>query len=331
GERGVIQAGVVVNATGPWTDRLRALEHPGTPPLLRVTKGVHLVVPRTRLGLHSAVTFASRVDGRVMFALPWGAHAYIGTTDTDSAESPDDVSASGDDLVYLLRSANAQFPGAHLTFADVRATWAGLRPLVGGKTRGESADDVSREHVVSRGIGGMITVAGGKLTTYRLMAADAVDRAVKELRDRGYKQNPSRPPTDMEPLIGGEVADLAPFRERGLEAGLGPGTVEHLLRHYGTEAAGIYNLGLQDRRLFRRLHPDHPSVEAEVIHAARRELAQTVEDVLVRRIHLFYETADHGVRAAQRVAELLGRELGWNEERVGAEAAAYDRLVEGSR
>ena len=331
GERGVVRAGVVINATGPWVDRLRAMETPGAPALLRATKGVHLMIPRDRLGLRSAVTFTSRVDGRVMFALPWGDHAYIGTTDTDTLETPESVAPTGDDLVYLLRSANAEFPGAHLTFADVVSTWAGLRPLVADDARGGDADTISREHVIIRGTGGMITVAGGKLTTYRSMAAQVVDRAARELKILDGRAIPPRAPTDTEPLVGGEVKDLVPFRERGLEAGLGPATVEHLIRHYGTESAGIYNLGLQDRKLFRRLHPEHPAVEAEVLHAGRRELARTVEDVLVRRIRLYQETADRGERAARRTAELLARVLGWDEQRTAEETAAYLAFIDGAR
>ena len=135
------------------------------------------------------------------------------------------------------------------------------------------------------GSGGMITVVGGKLTTYRAMAAEVVDRAARELRYRdGRPARPRRPGPTRSRCPGGEAADLAQFRERGLELGMAPESVDHLLRHYGTEAAGIYNLGAGERRLLRRLVPPHPAVEAEVVHAVRREMAQTVEDVMVRRI-----------------------------------------------
>jgi len=166
-------------------------------------------------------------------------------------------------------------------------------------------------------------VIGGKLTTYRSMAAEVVSRAARELRSRDARPRGDGPRTDEEPLPGGEAADLAQFRERGLELGVAPDTVEHLLRHYGTEAAGIYNLGVGERRLLRRLMPPHPAVEAEVVHAVRREMAQTVEDVLVRRTHLYYETAGRGVPAARRVAELMARERGWDEARVEQEVAKY--------
>lgn len=321
GVRASIDARVVINATGPWTDQLRRLEDPDATPLLRPTRGVHIMVSRDRLGHRRATAFLSPIDGRVMFVLPWGDLTYIGTTDTDADDSPDRVRADGADLLYLLRSVNARFPGAHLTEDDVRVTWAGLRPLLAGAA-GASASSLSREHAIVEGSRGMITVAGGKLTTYRSMAAEVVDAALRKLGEQ-------RPPaaTDTEPLPGGETGELDAFRARGLAAGLPSTVVEHLLCLYGTEAAGIYNLGMANRSLFDLLHPAHCAVEAEVIHAARRELAHTVEDVLVRRTHLYYETRDRGIRAADRVAALLGREHGWEPARIAEEAERYRAFV----
>jgi glycerol-3-phosphate dehydrogenase len=321
GSRGVVRAAAVVNATGPWTDRVRGLEDPHCGPVLRPTKGVHLVIPRSRLGQKEAIAFLSPIDGRVMFALPWGDDSYVGTTDTDAPDPPETVAADPDDIVYLLRSINALFPNARLGTDDVRVTWAGLRPLLADGPGGPSG--VSREHAILEGPAGMLTVAGGKLTTYRVMAQDAVDRVVEQLRDRGYQVDVRRAATDQEPLLGGETAELGPFHRGALELGLNAETAEHLVTHYGTETAGIVNLAGTYRELQRRLHPEHAAIEAEVVHAARRELAQRVEDVLIRRIHLYYETADRGRAAARRTAELLGRELGWPAARVQQEAAHY--------
>jgi glycerol-3-phosphate dehydrogenase len=169
----------------------------------------------------------------------------------------------------------------------------------------------------------MISVVGGKLTTYRVMAKEVVDRAVRELRFREGRPRGADSGTDEEPLPGGETDDFTEFRARGLELGVVPESVEHLIRHYGTEAAGIYNLGAGERKLLRRLVPPHPAIEAEVLHAVRRELAQTVEDVMVRRTHLYFEHPEHGVPAARRVAELMARERGWDEARIVAEAERY--------
>jgi glycerol-3-phosphate dehydrogenase len=326
GEQGVIRASVVVNATGPWADIVRRLEDAGAAPLLQPTKGVHVVVDRSRLDHREAIAFTSPIDGRVMFVLPWGNLSYIGTTDTDTSELPDELSVSADDMVYLLRSANARFPSARLSLDDVRATWAGLRPLLRDRD-GRAASSRSREHAVVRGSGGMLTVVGGKLTTYRALAAEVVNRAMREFRHREGRRRYADARTDEDPLPGGETADFSQFRERGLELGMEAASVDHLLRHYGTEAAGIFNLGGADRRLFQPLLEPHPAIEAEVIHAVRRELAQTVEDVMVRRFHLFYEHPEHGVPAAHRVAELMGEELGWDAARVREEAERYRSFV----
>jgi glycerol-3-phosphate dehydrogenase len=325
GERGVIRASVVVNATGPWADQVRKLEDAGATPLLQPTKGVHVVVARARLDHREAIAFTSPIDGRVMFVLPWGNLSYIGTTDTDSSEPPDDLGVSADEIVYLLRSTNARFPSARLSLEDVRATWAGLRPLLIDRDR--AASSRSREHAIVHGSGGMLTVVGGKLTTYRAMSAEVVDRAMRELRYRDGRPRHGEARTDEDPLPGGETADLSQFRERGLELGIEAASVDHLLRHYGTEAAGIFNLGGADRRLFRRLLDPHPAIEAEVVHAVRRELAQTVEDVLVRRFHLYYEHPEQGAPAAQKVAELMGKELGWEAGRIEEEAERYRSFV----
>jgi glycerol-3-phosphate dehydrogenase len=322
GTRATIRASVVVNATGPWADRIRAMEDTGAARLLQPTKGVHIMVDRTRLDHRDGIIFLSPIDGRVLFILPWRDLSYIGTTDTDTTESPDRLQVTDEEMVYLLRSVNALFPNARLGLEDVRGAWAGLRPLLtGSQAKAESGR--SREHAIVQGSGGMITVVGGKLTTYRAMAREVVDRAVRELRFREGRPRAVETGTDEEALPGGETDDFAEFRARGLELGVVPESVEHLVRQYGTEAAGIYNVGAVDRRLLRRLIPPHPAIEAEVLHAVRRELAQTVEDVMVRRIHLYFEHAERGIPAATRVAELMGRERGWDESRIAAEAARY--------
>jgi glycerol-3-phosphate dehydrogenase len=173
----------------------------------------------------------------------------------------------------------------------------------------------------------MVTVAGGKLTTYRLMAAQVVDHLVRRLNNEARGEWPSDAGTELEPLPGGESASLATIRALGIDSGIDVATVEHMLRHYGTEAAGIFNLMRSEPGLADRLQPDHPAVSAEVLHAARKEFARTLADVLVRRIHLFYETRDQGAAAATRTAELLGRELRWTLAEQQREVAAYRALT----
>jgi len=317
---GSIAARTVINATGPWTDRLRALAgEQGT--ILRPTKGAHVVVPRDRIGNRHGITMTSPLDGRVMFILPWGKWSYIGTTDTDTSEAPDQAKATEEDVLYLLRSANAMYPGARLTEADVVSTWAGLRPLVAAG-EGLDASAVSREHVVLESPNGMVTIAGGKLTTYRVMAQDAVSRAVSQLSQASAAARRNAA-TDQERLPGGEADDLGPLRGPGRELGLSEEAITHLLKSYGTETAAIYNLIRKDRTLMEPVHPDHPAMAAQVIHGARRELARTIDDFLIRRTHVYYETGDHGAAAAEPVARLMAQELGWNERESQDQAARF--------
>jgi glycerol-3-phosphate dehydrogenase len=301
GEEGEVRARLIVNATGPWADEVRRLEDPQSLPLLRPTKGVHVVVPRTRIGNRNGVIFTSPVDGRVMFILPWGEWTYIGTTDTDTTEAPEALTVEEADVVYLLRSANAMFPGARLGPSDVIASWAGLRPLLASDP-GANASAVSREHRIVRGPRGVFTIVGGKLTTWRAMAAEMTDALVKDL---GHHRKASRKPSETEPLPGGETAQLDGFRPGGVELGLSAATIDHLLQHFGAEAPAIYKLCRESPELMQPIHPHHPAIAAEVIFSADREYAMTVDDVLARRLHLTTETRDGGAAAVARVKALL--------------------------
>ena len=319
----LIRARVIVNATGPWTDQLRRMEDPGATPLLRLTSGTHIVVRRARLGHTRGITFTSPVDGRVMFVLPMGDHSYVGTTDRDFAGDPDQVRMTPADEEYLLRSVNAIFPHARLAPDDIVTSWSGLRPLL-AEDPAAPPDAVSREHRIETGPLGMVTVTGGKLTTFRRMAGEVVDRVFQQLG-----AEPVAAPTETEPLIGGEAPSWESFRQAGLDLGLSDSTMDHLISHFGTETAAIVNLVRGDRSLMTRIHPDHPAVAAEVLHVVRRELAVTVEDILARRLHLTTETADRGIAAAHRTAELMGRELGWSPDQIAAESAEFmDRISE---
>ena len=313
-----VKARIVVNATGPWVDRLRLMEDPNARPLLRPTSGAHIVVRRSRLGHTHAITCLSPIDGRVMFILPWGDQSYVGTTDTDYTGDPAQVHATPEDITYLLRSANSVFPHARLDEHDVISSWAGVRALIDGHTAGP-ASSVSREHKIVTGPGGMITVAGGKLTTYRRMAGEVVDLVTEGRKDgktegtatEGRSVVPSfrhSVSTDTEPLPGGESPTFDPFRTAGAELGLPPATVEHLIRTFGTETAAVYNLIRTDRRLREPIHPEHPAIAAEVVQIIRREMVVTAEDVLARRLRLSTETSDSGQAALAYVRSLLEQE-----------------------
>lgn len=314
GTQGTIHARVIVNATGPWCDTLRSLEDPGQKPLLAPTRGAHVMVPRGRLGHRNAITFLSPIDGRVMFVLPWDDRSYIGTTDTDSHDSPDHVTASESDMLYLLRSANAIFPEARLGPEDVTYSWAGLRPLLATKG-GAGPSERSREHLIAAGTRGLVTVAGGKLTTYRRMAVEVVARVLGILGKPAGETDPAKTRTATERLPGGDAYKVEDLFARGTGRGLADSTVAHLVGHYGSETPALYDFVAQWPALKNPIHPRHGAIGAEVVHAVRHEFARRLEDVLFRRLSLGYETPDAGLMAAEPVAALMGRELGWDDER----------------
>ncbi len=322
GRRIAVHAHAIVNATGPWADAVRRLDDPAAEPLLRPTKGVHVAVPRHRVGNEGAITMTSPLDGRVMFVLPWDAVTIIGTTDTDFRDDPADVAPTSGDVTYLLRSANALFPDARLTAGDVIAAWAGLRPLLRDGDAGSTAA-VPREHRIVESASGLLTIAGGKLTTYRSMAAELVDAVAARLHRMDGRRVAPRAATGTAPLPGGEVADLDLLvRELGKEAVAEP-LARHLVARYGSEAMAVANLASRDLTLAAPLGPGVATLRAEVVHQARREMALDVSDVMVRRTDLFRRDPGQGAEVSPVVAGLLARELGWDAAREAESLADY--------
>lgn len=336
GETRQVRAGIVVNATGPWTDRTLSMAKPG-PRWLRPTKGVHLVVPRASLPVEHCVACFHPDDNRYLFVIPWGDHTYVGTTDTDFEGTAEDVCASHDDVRYLLRAVHHYFPERGVGEGDVVSTWAGLRPLIDpGENVSESK--VSREERIETSGDGVVTVAGGKLTTYRAMAKHVVDAALHELSLRAAAPQALRVPnTEHAPLPGGEAfpaaglpALIATLTEQARGA-LGPATIELLAHTYGTRAAEVVKLALELPALAAPLSPNRPEIVAQVDYAIDHELAATVCDVEVRRTQLFYRAEDQGLSAAPVIAERFVVKLGWSEETRARELARYEAEVALSR
>ncbi len=312
GEASTVSTRMVVLAAGAWTDEMiRRFELPFERPLLRRTKGVHIVLPRERLPLARAITLISPVDGRVMFAIPWRDRTVLGTTDTDFTGTADEVCADAEDVRYLCASGNGYFPGANLQPEDVISTWAGLRPLIAAAPDvDESA--VSREHEVFARKDGMVIIAGGKLTTYRRMATEAVDASIGLLHELGEDVDPPRASTKARPLPGAEglvTPDLEGVAAIGralmTEHGLDVDTATHLCGAYGSRAPLIAARMIAEPALAARIDPELPHVWAEVEFALTHDLARTVEDVLGRRIPLLLISRDQGLGAAARVADMV--------------------------
>lgn len=339
-----VTSSAVINASGPWTDRTLALPRDGKgatepPRMLRTTRGVHIVVDRGRLPLANAVVCLHPADKRVLFAIPWGDRSYVGTTDTDDPRDPAEVHASREDVEYLIAACAHYFPDHPLTHSDVISTWAGLRPLI-DEGPGASESQVSREHKIVIGGDGVITIAGGKLTTYRRMAAEVVDTAVRFLQMtsalRGRDLAPAR--TDTTPLPGAEGwpddDDAAKIVARTLDAG--GGTIEAdtatlLVETYGMRALELAARCKTHPELASRLVLERPEILAQVDFAASDELAATVCDVLIRRTQLFLRDRDQGLGCAAQVADHLGARLGWSPAERERELERYRAEVALSR
>jgi glycerol-3-phosphate dehydrogenase len=336
-----IEASAVINATGPWTDKTIAMSRPlSTGAILRPTKGIHIVVDYGKLPLENAVVCFHPTDERVLFAIPWGDRTYLGTTDTDFDEDPGEVAATRQDVDYLIDASNSYFPKHRLERSDVIATWAGVRPLMAPPNEAHdlAESSVSREHQILIGQDGLLTIAGGKLTTYRRMATEVVDMAVRLLElERGPLELPPSL-TGQHPLPGAigwpEDDDHAKVADEVSKAGhphVPDDVARHLADTYGMRALELAREIARDPSLGDRLVEGRPEVLAQIDWAVREELAATLCDVLIRRTQLFYRDFDQGLGAAPRIADRMAKLLDWNEATKTRELARYRQEVERSR
>jgi glycerol-3-phosphate dehydrogenase len=334
GAQTVARAKVVVNAAGPWVDTVAALDGPG-PGHLRLTKGVHIVVPRAPIGHRDAMVLNAVRDGRVMFVIPWGEHSLVGTTDTDHHGGPDTPPvAEPDDVAYLLETVNHYFPRAQLGPGDVVSAFAGLRPLV-APAPGTTLDpsETSREEEILVSASGLVSIAGGKLTTHRLIAAKVVDRVAKVLRQSGDPRRIGRSRTGKHPLPGG-TADPAALAASAISRdghGLPPAVVGHLAERYGSRLDEVLGHVGRDPALGAPIVPTLPDPRAEVVTAVEDEWALTLEDVLRRRTRVALCDEANGKAAAASVADLMAEPLGWTPEAAHAAADAYTSTVDADR
>ena len=314
-----IRARVVIAAVGIWTDEILRLADAEAPERVQQSKGVHLVVRGE--AIRSTTAIIARTPASVLFLLPWGGDWIVGTTDTerDKDESLADPEATEDEIAYLLGQAN-RWLARPLRREDVIGTYAGYRPLVAEESA-EATTQVSREHMVFHPVPGLVAIAGGKYTTYRVMAADAVDAAVADLDEDSL---PASSTADI-PLVGAVGftdlwADRASLAERW---DLPVETVERLLRRHGSRVSEVFDVLAADPSLRAPLPPEGRHLAAEAVVAVTSQGALDLEDVLVRRLRITPESPDHGRAAAAAVAPLIAPLLGWDEARVAAEIAAY--------
>ena len=311
-----IKTRAVVNATGVWSDEVRALDEGANPRAIRPAKGIHVTVPWSLVRNEIAAVVPVPKDRRSVFVVPWGGQGgghrftYIGTTDTDYNGPLDDPQITSDDVSYLLRAINNAVT-TKITDADILGTWAGLRPLVSA-ARSERTADLSRRHSVQTSPGRVVSVNGGKLTTYRRMAADAVD-AVVEIIGEGHRSH-----TKRIKLRGAHGWDSSQFPSE-------------LAGRYGGDTREVLALQRSDAALAEPLVEGLPYTKAEAVYAARSEMAHTLDDVLARRTRARLLARDVTAARAQDVAELLAAELGWDDVETKRQVDQYRAAVDAER
>mgnify|MGYP006194739975 CR=1 FL=1 len=336
-----VQAHTVVNATGPWTDRTIAMSRDSSGTLLRPTKGVHIVVDHTVIPVNNAVVCFHPDDKRVLFAIPWGDRTYLGTTDTDYDGDPADVVATREDVDYLIAAADHYFPDHEIRHEDVICTWAGLRPLIAPDSEdGVSESQVSREHQIIVGPDGLITIAGGKLTTYRRMSGEVVDTVVNMLRLAEHLPvDLQEARTDLHPLPGAVGWPPDDNHDRVTREVLSAAGEENLNAASARLLADTY--GMQAIQIGRRIHKrptlgqpiidGRPEIWAQLEWAVEEELAATVTDFMVQRTQLFYRDFDQGLGVAEEVARRMGKMLNWSEDDILRNVEQYCHDVTLSR
>ena len=317
GELHDVRAKVVLNVAGPWIDRVFRREAPGQPRLNGGTKGSHLIVEKFPGAPTDVVYYESQADGRLVLVIPWMGRYMLGTTDIRFEDDPDLARCDADEMAYILGEVNTLVPGANLTPDDVLYTFSGVRPLPYAPDKSESA--VPRTHILhehGEGLKGVVTVVGGKLTTYRQLAQDAVDDAFRRLGRTAPKCATRNLP------FPGAIADPAPLRAELVAAGVSGRTADRLLSLYGRRAVDVLASAEGDAELLEVFDEGTGAIGAELLFAVRREFAVTLADVLARRLLLAFEPG-HALGSVDRAVALLGDRLGWDEARRTAEVEGY--------
>jgi glycerol-3-phosphate dehydrogenase len=322
-----VYARQVINATGVWTDEVQDMAGERGKFHVRASKGIHLVVPRDRIRGDSGLIL--RTEKSVLFVIPWGRHWIIGTTDTDWSLSKDHPAASRSDIDYLLDHVNGVLERP-LTHEDVEGVYAGLRPLLSGEE--EATSKLSREHAVAHAVPGLVVVAGGKYTTYRVMAKDVVDQAVHALESQLDRRVPACI-TDNVPLLGaqGYQARYNQRHQLAAKSGLHESRITHLLGRYGSLIDEVLELVERQPELGEPLDGASDYLRAEIVYAVTHEGARHIDDVLTRRTRISFEEFDRGTGCVREVADLMASALSWSDEQRDREVEHYLKRVEAER
>lgn len=323
GERHEVSASVVINCTGVWNDDIQAMAGGPGRFEVRASKGVHVVVARDRIDSETGLIL--RTEQSVLFVIPWGTHWIIGTTDTDWNLDRAHPAATRADIDYLLEHLNSVLK-VPLSHDDIQGVYAGLRPLLSGDS--EPTAQLSREHAVARPQPGLVSIAGGKYTTYRVMAQDAVDVAREDI---GGEVSDSV--TEFIPLSGAEgyVALVNQVDRLARKQDLPVWRIRHLLERYGSLVHELFALAEQDRTLYEPLPGAEEYLKVEILYAATHEAALHLDDLLTRRTRVSIETPHRGAESARAVADLVAPVLGWDAARADAEVAAYVARADAER
>ena len=320
----------VINAAGVWADDIMALDEPDRRRTIRPAKGIHITVPWHKVRNDIAAVIPVPGDKRSVFVVPWGEFTFIGTTDTDYDGGIDDPQCTAEDIEYLLRAINGSVT-TEITVDDIVGTWAGLRPLVADPEASGRTADLSRRHKVSGSHSGVVTITGGKLTTYREMASDTIDEVLTHVLDDATRRRARRRSRTKKLRLHGADGYEQLMDSADTVSPLGGEVVRHLADRYGGEARMVLELAESDPDLAAPLVPGLPYLRAEAVFGVRHEMARSVDDVLSRRTRARLLGRDDSAAAARSVAELIAGELGWDSAEIDRQVAHYNRLIDEER
>jgi glycerol-3-phosphate dehydrogenase len=329
GESFPIRSNTIANATGPWCNYLRQTLLNDSQPCVRTTKGIHLVIHRKNLPINYTILGQAIQDRRFIFAVPWKQFVFLGTTDTDYDSDPDRIPTEHQEVDYLLEAFNYYFPNVNLKYKNIISTYAGLRPLTFDEKKTTSS--VTREYQIFEQPQNFFNIVGGKLTTYRTMAKEMINRISKRL-EKTFNISPknSKCMTDIIPLYGGDISDYPKFFEdwkiRLIKQNhLDPDIAEHLIETYGSHLPEMLNY---IKKSSKRFLPGLPYIWGELDYALEHEMAMALDDFLIRRTHLFSLDSKHGFYLHEEIASRLAQKLGWSNEEKRKQIEGYKAKIE---